>query len=341
MILDVERFVDNEEPYWKELEKAIVACEIDPRRRMSLEELERFHYLYQRAATSLARLASNSGDPEVRAWLESLIARAYGEIHRRPTGTRFNFWKWLSAGFPQTLRRHAGAFWLSLAVTIAGSAFGAAAIAVSPEAKATLMPFEHLMEKPHERVAREEKEQSSKKGDRLANVKGTFSAELMTHNIRVAVLTLAMGMTWGVGVITLLFYNGVSLGAVASDYVLDGQTQFLMGWLMPHGVIEIPAILVGGQAGFVLAGALVGWRSRETRRRRLASARADVASLAGGMAVMLVWAGIIEAFVSQYHQPVLPYGLKIAFGTVELILLIAYFTWAGRPKGGAPDARGN
>jgi uncharacterized membrane protein SpoIIM required for sporulation len=341
VILDVERFVHNEEPYWKELEKAVATCEIDPRRRMSVEELERFHYLYQRAATSLARLASNSGDPEVRAWLESLIARAYGEIHRRPAGTRFSFWRWLGAGFPQTLRRHAGAFWLSLAVTVAGSAFGAVAIAVSPEAKATLMPFEHLMEKPHERVAREEKEQSSKKGDRLANVKGTFSAELMTHNIRIAVLTLAMGMTWGVGVITLLFYNGVSLGAVACDYVLDGQTQFLMGWLMPHGVIEIPAILVGGQAGFVLAGALVGWRSRETRRRRLAAARADVASLAGGMALMLVWAGIVEAFVSQYHQPVLPYGLKIAFGTVELILLIAYFARAGRPKGGNSDARRN
>jgi len=341
VILDVERFVDNEEPYWKELEKAIVACEIDPRRRMSLEELERFHYLYQRAATSLARLASNSGDPEVRAWLESLIARAYGEIHRRPTGTRFNFWKWLSAGFPQTLRRHAGAFWLSLAVTIAGSAFGAAAIAVSPEAKATLMPFEHLMEKPHERVAREEKEQSSKKGDRLANVKGTFSAELMTHNIRVAVLTLAMGMTWGVGVITLLFYNGVSLGAVASDYVLDGQTQFLMGWLMPHGVIEIPAILIAGQAGLLLALALIGRGTRAPLAARLREISGDLATLIGGVGVMLVWAGFIEAFLSQYHEPVIPYGVKIAFGFVELILLGLFLARSGanqKPETKDPDA---
>jgi uncharacterized membrane protein SpoIIM required for sporulation len=341
VILDVERFVRTEEPYWKELDTAIADFERNPHHRMDLAQLERFHYLYQRAATCLARLASNSGDPEVRAWLESLIARAYGEIHRRPARARFSLWKWLSAGFPQTVRRNLGAMWLSIAITIAGSAFGAVAIAISPEAKATLMPFDHLMEKPHERVAREEKTQSAKTGDPLANVKGTFSAELMTHNIRVAVLTLAMGMTWGVGVITLLFYNGVTLGAVAADYVIDGQTQFLMAWLMPHGVIEIPAILVGGQAGFVLAAALVGWRSKETRRRRLAAARADVASLAGGMAVMLVWAGIIEAFVSQYHQPVLPYALKIAFGTVELLLLIAYFAWAGKPGGRDANARRN
>ncbi len=336
MILDVERFVRTEESYWRELEKMLDEFERNPHLRLDLTQLERFHYLYQRAATCLARLTSNSGDLEVRAWLESLIARAYGEIHRRPARSGpFPFWKWLSAGFAQTFRRHLAAFWLSLAVTIAGCAFGAVAIAVSPDAKATLMPFSHLMEKPHERVAREEKDQASKK-DRMANVKGEFSAELMTHNIRVAVLTLGMGMTWGVGVIVLLFYNGVSLGAVACDYVLDGQTQFLMGWLMPHGVIEIPAILVGGQAGFVLAAALVGWRNRDTRRRRLAAARADVASLAGGMAVMLVWAGIIEAFVSQYHQPVLPYALKIAFGAVEITLLTAYFTWAGKAGQAVP-----
>jgi uncharacterized membrane protein SpoIIM required for sporulation len=335
VILDVDRFVRAEEPFWKEFDGMLAEFGQNPQHRLSLEQLERFHYLYQRAATSLARLQNNSGDPEVRAWLESLIARAYGEIHRRPARAGgFRFFRWLAAGLPQTFRRHLAAFWLSLAITIAGSAFGAVAITAGPEAKATLMPFEHLMEKPHERVAREEKEQSGKGPDRMAHVKGAFSAELMTHNIRVAILTLAMGMTWGVGVITLLFYNGVTLGAVAADYVLDGQTQFLMGWLMPHGVIEIPAILVGGQAGFVLAGALVGWRSRRTRRARLEAVRSDVGSLAGGMAVMLVWAGIIEAFVSQYHQPVLPYALKIGFGTVELALLIAYFGWAGRERPG-------
>ncbi|MES1261294.1 MAG: stage II sporulation protein M [Acidobacteriota bacterium] len=336
MILDMERFVRTEEPYWRELETFLAEFERNPNVRMDAVSVPRFHYLYQRATTCLARLASNSGDPEVRAWLESLVARAYGEIHRRPArGGGFSFRRWLTAGFPQAFRRHLAAFRLSLAITIAGTAFGAAVLAVSPEAKATLMPFGHLMEKPHERVAREEKEQASREGDRIGRVKGSFSAELMTHNIRVSVLTLGMGMTWGAGVIVLLFYNGVSLGAVASDYVMDGQAKFLMGWLMPHGVIEIPAILVAGQAGFVLAAALVGWRSRETRRRRLAAARADVASLAGGFAVMLIWAGVIEAFVSQYHQPVLPYSLKIAFGTVELSLLCAYFAWAGREKAGA------
>ncbi len=151
----------------------------------------------------------------------------------------------------------------------------------------------------------------------------------MTHNTQVALLTMALGMTFGFGTIVVLFYNGVILGAVAFDYVHGGQTIFLMGWLLPHGVIEIPAILVGGQTGFVIAYALIGWGSRISRADRLRAVSRDVVTLAGGMSVMLVWAGIVEAFLSQYHEPVIPYGLKIAFGLVEAVLLVLFLTRAG------------
>ena len=44
---------------------------------------------------------------------------------------------------------------------------------------------------------------------------------------------------------------------------------------------------------------------------------------------MLVWAGLVEAFLSQYHEPVIPYELKIGFGVVELILLILFLSRSG------------
>jgi hypothetical protein len=44
---------------------------------------------------------------------------------------------------------------------------------------------------------------------------------------------------------------------------------------------------------------------------------------------MLVWAGLIEAFFSQYHAPVLPYELKIGFGILELLLLALFLGLAG------------
>jgi hypothetical protein len=45
---------------------------------------------------------------------------------------------------------------------------------------------------------------------------------------------------------------------------------------------------------------------------------------------MLLWAGIIEAFFSQYHEPVMPYAVKILFGVFEFIILALFLGRAGR-----------
>jgi hypothetical protein len=45
---------------------------------------------------------------------------------------------------------------------------------------------------------------------------------------------------------------------------------------------------------------------------------------------MLVWAAIVESFFSQYHEPVLPYAVKIAFGCLELALLALFLALSGR-----------
>ena len=138
----------------------------------------------------------------------------------------------------------------------------------------------------------------------MQGVKATFSAQLMTNNIRVTMFAMALGMTWGAGTLMLLFWNGVILGAVMLDYIAGGQAVFLAGWLLPHGSVEIPAILLGGQAGLILAGALIGWgvagdarrtparryaRSLRDRRRRRGAAR--VGRNGGGVRLAIPPAG--------------------------------------------------
>jgi uncharacterized membrane protein SpoIIM required for sporulation len=156
----------------------------------------------------------------------------------------------------------------------------------------------------------------------------------MLNNIKVAVLAMAVGALFGVLTFAILFYNGVLLGAIVYDYVRAGEAEFLLGWLLPHGVPELTAIFIGGQAGLVLAGAVVGWGREAGLRARLAAVRGDVVSLVGGFALMLVWAGLVEAFFSQYHYPVVSYSTKIAFGLVELGLLVAFYGFCGRGTGG-------
>lgn len=340
MIIDLQRFIETERPFWTELESMLDRMEGDPTQRLPLEKVRHFHYLYERASADLAKIMTFAAEPELRRYLENLVARAYGEIHEtRSRQHRLAPGTWLFQTLPQTFRRHVRAFWLAVGITLLGCAFGGLAVAFDPEAKTAILPamFANHLGDPSERVAREE----SATSDRTAGGKSSFSAFLMQNNIKVSILALALGMTFGVGTFVVLFFNGVILGVVAVDYILAGHTVFLLGWLLPHGVIEIPAILISSQAGLVLAGALIGRGQRATLATRLRAISNDLVTLITGVALMLVWAGLVEAFFSQYHYPVLPYAVKIAFGSLELFALVLFLARAGKastrkPEGSSP-----
>ena len=332
MIIDLERFINEEKRYWTELESLLDKLQRDPLRKMNLSEIKRFHYLYQRASSGLAKVAGFSGETDIRRYLESLVAQAYAEVHElREKPHRLSPLRWFFQVFPETFRKHVRAFMLSLAITLFGFALGGVAITIDREAKSVILPFSHLQIDPSKRVAYEEQTGAAK--DRLRGGKATFSAFLMTHNTKVSLFTFALGFTCGIGTVLLLFYNGIVLGAIALDFVYAGQSTFLVGWLLPHGAVEIPAIILAGQAGFILAGALIGRGRRIPLRGRLRRVTPELVTLLGGLAMMLVWAGIVEAFFSQYHEPVIPYAAKITFGVIEVIALFVFFGFSGRPRG--------
>ena len=327
MIIDLQKFITEERPSWVELEAVLDRLEKKPEITLSLRQLERFHYLYQRASADLAKISTFSAEPNTRLYLESLVGRAFGEIHEtREKPHRLRPLHWFFNTFPQTFRKHIRAFWISLLAIGVGAAFGGFTVIVDSSTKQILLPFSHLQGDPSDRVKKEE----DVNADRLQGSKTTFSSFLMTHNTKVAIFTLALGLTWGIGTVIMLFYNGIILGAVAVDYVMAGETSFLFGWLLPHGAVEIPAILLAGQAGIILAGALIGWGKPISLRMRLRKISNDLVTLISGVALMLVWAGIIEAFFSQYHEPVMPYAVKIGFGVFELIILALFLGMAGR-----------
>ncbi|HKC24572.1 MAG TPA: stage II sporulation protein M [Thermoanaerobaculia bacterium] len=327
MILDLPRFVANERPLWEELTRMLDTLEEDPDMRLPVARVRRLHELYRRAAADLARVSTFAAERDVRAYLEALVARAYGEVHETRSRARLRpRLSLLIADFPRAVRAHARALLLSVAFTALGAAFGAGALALDPASKDALLPFSHLLGDPRERVLREEKGAS----DRLAGQEATFSSYLVTHNVRVSLTSFALGATWGIGTAVVLLYNGVVLGAVLLDYVRAGQTRFVLGWLLPHGAVEIPAFVLAGQAGLVLASALIGWGDRRSLASRLSRVGRDLVCLLLGVAALLVWAGIVEAFLSQVHEPRLPYTLKIALGAAELAALGVFLARAGR-----------
>jgi len=330
MIVDLKQFIERERSTWEELDKILTRIENETLLRLTLEDVQRLHYLYERTGAGLTKITTFAAEPNLVHSLESLLTRAYAELQTGRSRTdKLSLRRWLFRTFPQTFREHLRFFLAALLLTIFGGLFGGAAVAFDPDAKAAIVPFPHLLQNPAERV----KEEESKTNPTLAESKSRFSATLITNNTHVSILALALGVTWGIGTLILLFYNGVVLGAVIFDYVRAGQSVFLMGWLLPHGVVEIPAILIAGQAGLLLGQALIGWNSKEGVSQRLRLVTGSLVTLISGAALLLIWAGAVEAFFSQYHEPILPYQFKIVFGLVELVALLMFLF---QPKRSVP-----
>ena len=145
MIIDLEKFITAERPRWRELEGVLDTLEKDAAHRLSLREVKQFHYLYQRASADLAKVRTFASEPRLCLYLETLVARAYAEVHEtRKRPHRFAFIPWFFKTFPQTFRRRQSAFWFATAVTLLGCLFGAFAISLDPEAKSALIGFYHL-----------------------------------------------------------------------------------------------------------------------------------------------------------------------------------------------------
>lgn len=327
MILDLERFHAQAGPRWSRLESLLGSLQDRQDRRLNPSEAEQLQELYAQTAADLNRVTHGALAPDLRQYLERLVARAYAELYYAPP-VRSEIWKprrWLRifTAFPEAFRRQSGYFALAVLITVLGCTFGGLAVRYDPASVEVLLPADYLRN-PGQRINAETKGQNRHPAS--AQTEAAFSAQLITHNIQVALLAAALGVTFGIGTALLLFENGVLLGAVAVRYTQQGFGLFVTAWLLPHGAFEIPSILIAGQAGFYLARLLLRRREDRDMRRTMR----EWLLLIAGLALMLFWAGMMEAFFSQHHAPVLPYGFKVAVGAGELVLLTAYLLLVGR-----------
>jgi uncharacterized membrane protein SpoIIM required for sporulation len=335
LILDLQRFQAQARPRWTSLESLLLQLESRPDRLLMAAEAEQLQELYAQTAADLNRVTHGALAPELRQYLERLVARAYAELYyARPK--RSELWqprRWLRifSAFPEAFRRQSQYFALALLITVLGGALGGLAVRYDPASVDVLLPADYLRD-PSLRVQQEESGQNRHLDS--TQTEAAFSAQLITHNIEVSLLAAGLGVTFGIGTALLLFENGLLLGAVAVQYTQQGFGLFVTAWLLPHGAFEIPSILIAGQAGFYLARLLL--RRREDRNMH-ASVN-EWLLLIAGLAMMLVWAGLMEAFFSQHHEPVLPYGIKVAVGAAELVLLAMYLLLIGGKKSEEPRA---
>src|SRR3984957_1371974 len=129
MIVDLKHFIEQERAIWAELDKSLTRIDDKARLQMTLEEVQRLHYLYERTGAGLIKISTFAAEPNLVRSLESLLPRAYAELQSGPPGTdKLSLRRWLFRVFPQTFRKHFQKFLVAVLLTIFGALFGGAAV---------------------------------------------------------------------------------------------------------------------------------------------------------------------------------------------------------------------
>ncbi len=77
--------------------------------------------------------------------------------------------------------------------------------------------------------------------------------QLAGHNALVVIALVLGGLMLGAPTLLLLILNGASVGLTASAALQSVPPLHVLLAIAPHGLVEIPAALIAGAAGFRLA----------------------------------------------------------------------------------------
>ncbi|NJF24511.1 stage II sporulation protein M [Thermococcus sp. Bubb.Bath] len=112
------------------------------------------------------------------------------------------------------------------------------------------------------------------------------------NNAGAATTAYALGVLFGIVPVLIVAFNGLMLGVVTTYLVHSGaiSVQRVLLAILPHGIIEIPAILLAATSGVLLYKALLRGGGKEMAMKSLKLYAISIG--------MLLLAAFIEAFIT-------------------------------------------
>lgn len=307
--MDLDAFTAVREGRWQRLKA------LGSQSRLSGAEADEFTRLYQVTATDLAIVRSSAPDPALVSRLSVLLSGARASL----TGAREPVWReltrFVALRFPAALFR---VRWWTVA-TMVGFFVVATVVgfytATEPGALDALgTPAD-----------RQEYADESFRNYYSENPSASFFGKVWTNNAWVAAITVAGSFT-GVMPLKIQFENAVQLGQAAAIMDEFGYLGIFFQLISPHGLLELTAIWVAGGAAFKLFWTILVPGPRP-RLRALGEEGRAMFSVALGLALVLLVAGLIEGFVTG---SALVWPAKISIGIFALAAFWTYVFVVGR-----------
>ena len=324
------RFRREREAGWLELQSMVDVVLRRGLKALGPDELRRLPVLYRSALSSLAVARKTALDRALVSYLEGLATRAYLAVYGSRRSARGALLGFFADTFPRAVRAMKRELGLATFLFALGLALSWTLVANDTE-------WFYAFVDPAMAQGRTPAAETSALREMLydsGNGLSVFASFLFTHNARIGMLAFAVGIAAGVPSALLLFVNGLTLGAFIALYAERGLLIPLLGWLLPHGVPEITAMLLCGAAGLSLGRALVFPGERRVRDAlKVAGQRA--AHVVAGAVLLFAIAGLIEGVFRQLVHS------DTARFAVALFNLLWVATWLAVLGRGSWSVRGS
>jgi len=323
---ELTKFLEQREESYKRLDDLLKSAGRHGLKRFDRDQLIELGHLYRIAAADLARARFVLRSPVLTEYLNDLVGRAHHVIHRRKRSVIKSFARFIIHDFPSAVRAEYKIILFSMAILIAASIVGGIAYSIDDEwgqlvlSQPAIRQYERALEdQPAGLAAAIETEMMP-----------AASAYIISNNIRVCIVAAAGGVLFGIGTLFALLFNGFLLGVIGTMFLGRGGEYSVYFWagVLPHGVIEIPAICIAAAAGFLFARALL-IPGNLTRGDALRRAGRNAMTLLGGVLVLLIFAGLIEGFITPIPSNLVPSFVKILFSIILLGFFIFYLVRSG------------
>jgi uncharacterized membrane protein SpoIIM required for sporulation len=284
--VDIDRYLAEHDPAWTAL-AAVTGEARRHRSRLDPERLDAFIRLYQQASADLSHARVAHPEPALIGRLTGIVGDARTVLYGKRARTLRAVGRFFTVAFPVAVWELRRLVAVSAALTLVPAAAMGIWLARSDAALSASAPAAL-------RAAYVEEDFEDYYSDRPA---AQFSTEVMVNNIMVSVLVLAGGMLLGVGTVVVLVANGLNLGVAVGLFAAAGQQAKFWGLLLPHGLLELTAVIIAGGAGLALGWAVIAPGDR-SRGRALAAAAQRSLTVVLGLASAFVVAALIEGFVT-------------------------------------------
>jgi stage II sporulation protein M len=162
-----------------------------------------------------------------------------------------------------------------------------------------------------------------------------LAGHVILNNSIAAIEIVGLGLIFGIFPAFAIFINGLVLGYfpfyLAGKYADFSALKFL-SVILPHGLIELPAILIAITCGLRLGIASVRALTQKDRLAPLRAAGRDVANMLPIAFMLLLLAGFVEGFISPLVGAGVEY-IKIAFALSLFALMLRWFSRKPRRGG--------